>query len=473
MSGKSYNLRPVAILLCCAAIVSSWQFSSGKKGGQQNDTTIAQVAPRKVSVITTRADEDGDADPYETFVVLDTIVGRDTVRFVLFDDSLISCSINNLRDTFNSGGKLAHWDSSFANKGLIMVPGRKRRQELILNDSILIVPVHYGFMSFSEGVALFLLNRTRASLKFARGDENNPIRFGSHFPYVDIKGNQVISCYYRQMYNDQDAGNGGDEHGRYELYRFRIEHKQFVKTNYAVSCSKELERVPMYDPEDSDLMAFYTLIAQHEDWLRDRYDSSNIQRIEALSVTTGKNKMEVWYDNKGNVACSLNGKGDTVQWGEKWVGYEWWREKAASRMVVPDKRAAEAFILNDSLLLFTIMNSQRKAVVFLYDRKRNKLDRKMVNTFANYVYTDLKHNTILSYVDSEERVDLKDTAEQFPHTQGMPYVINKYSIGNGKFTEAKAYQCNTGSMYLLSPMTYEDSKSFYGVALVAIGTAKK
>ncbi len=457
MLRRQIGFRFSVVLLSIAVTIASCHNSTGK-------VTVPDSRAKKDSLKAVEKTETHKG-PFPTFVILDTVVGSDTMKFTMYGDSLVKCSINRLSDTSNCGGHFEHWDSSFGDYGLIIVPDKMKLQKFILNDSILIVPVSYGFMRMSGGVALFLLNRTKYSLKFAPVNTDNPCRIGSECPYVDIKSNQIIDYYYHAIYNDEDYGNGGDEHGRYMTFRSRIKNKQFVQADEIAASSKEIEKLELFDPGNSDLIAYYTLLAHHEDWNRDRYDSSNIQRITAIDTLIGEAKIKVWYDNNGNVVCRLNGKCDSTDWDEQWMGYEWWMKKDAHRIIVPGEKKPKAFILNDSLLLFTLVNNDNRAVLFIFDRKKTNLDSTQINTFANYIYVDLKKNVILSYEDSDERVDLRDNAEVFPHPKGAPWGLGKYKIQNRVFVDVGNDLCyckGENPQVLNSP---EDFKWFYNCGL--------
>ena len=70
-------------------------------------------------------------------MILDTVAGKDTLKVVLFRDSMIRCSINNLADTFNAARDYMHWDTSFSdylsyNVAPILIPGEKKPKKFIL-----------------------------------------------------------------------------------------------------------------------------------------------------------------------------------------------------------------------------------------------------------------------------------------------------------------------------------------------------
>ncbi len=211
---------------------------------------------------------------YPIFDVFDTIIKKDTIKVVLYNQTMIKCSLNQLYDTFNAEHEGIGWDTqyySYHNIAPILVPGEKKPENCLLNDSIMIIPI----CNWRGNTILFLLNRTNKSLKFAKGNGTNPIYEGSYYIYVDLKNNIIIGHGMRSMY---DNSNGITVWTPYKISRYRIEYKHFVRTDLDTSSYKELvnaDGIEFY----KGAMKFYNIVLHHISWERDKYtENSKLNR---------------------------------------------------------------------------------------------------------------------------------------------------------------------------------------------------
>ena len=207
-------------LLFCVVALTSCHSPANKgngQGGAKKDTvkTIAQAPPPNKAT--------------STFVILDTVAGRDTIKVVLYRDSMIRCSINNLSDTFNAARDYMHWDTSYSNLineevAPILIPRKKKPAKFILNDSLFIFPL------FNENfrTKLYLVNRTKTSLKFAENGLAGSYS-SSYYIYVDLKKN-IIYTLSAIDYSDSSGTNPKKPHFPYEFDRYKIFGKHLVNT---------------------------------------------------------------------------------------------------------------------------------------------------------------------------------------------------------------------------------------------------
>ena len=411
---------------------------------------------------------------FPTFVVLDTVVGTDTIKFTMYSDSLVRCSVNRLCDSCNCGGRFEHWDSSFGDYGLIMVPDKKKLQKFILNDSILIVPVSFGFMRMNGGVALFLINRTKHSLKFADANKHNPIRTGSSNAYIDLKNNQIINYYYTPEYDNVDAGECNLDHPRYLVYRYKIAavksipggQRHFIQTDEVAASSKELDKVEVFIGEDSIDRVFYTWLVRKENWKRDKYDSTIYQKVILLDTMTAKNKIQVYYDNRGWIIATFNKTTDTFDWGEKWIGYEWWRGNEDNKIIVPGGKRPVSYILNDTMLVISLCDIYRYTSLFVLRRYADSLVfiDDQLSTTTDYLYVDLKNNSVL-----EQAGRLSDGCRlnyEDDYSRTIPFTVNRYKIEADSFLQTDSVKLLSKELNNIDdPDSYKGSKSFYNSVL--------
>ena len=399
----------------------------------------------------------------DRYVILDTVAGKDTIRVVLYNNTMIKCTLNNLSDTYNAANEYQYWDTSYANYSKynvapIIVPGKRNPVKFILNDTMLLMSIESS--NTTGGMMLFLLSKTKNSLKFASEDSANPIILRPFYIYVDIRNNIIIDHDYREIYDDYDHA-GDEEYGRYLIYRFRIVKKRFIQTDLDASFFNGFEKLDMEDNPIGDSRTFYNIILKNENWKRDRYDSSSYQKVIALDTVAGKNKIQLAFNNRGNVICKLNGKCDTTSWGESWEGYEGWRAKKPYGIIVPGENKPRAFILNDSILLFTLVNSGRKAELFLFNRRDCILDSTIINDYSNFIYVDLKKNTILSCIDSNYMENLKEDFEE-AHHKGAPYEICEYKIYKNDFKEeSRHFGLFKDYFDSVAPASFDEFQDFY------------
>ena len=452
-------------LLFCVWALTSCHSPANKGNGQgvpKKDTvkTIAQAPPQKKAT--------------GAFVILDTVAGKDTLKVVLFRDSMIRCSINNLADTFNAGPLNLYWDtSSFKNGNLapsIIVPGYKKPRGFILNDSLLLITVP----SWRGNMALFLLNRTKTSLRFTKRNKDNPIFHTPYYIYVDMKNNISIDHDGGKVYDDEDVGDYGQEHGRFLIYRYKIEpfhtghtggDKHFVQTGLVASSLKELDRMyTVDDSKDSNERAFYNIIVHNENWKRDRYDSDNYQKVIVLDTIAGKDTIHIAYDNKGNVLAIINHEADTIGWDETWVGYEQWRGKDDNQIIVPGGSYPQKFILNDSLLIFTLRDKYQYANLFYIIRSKHTFDISpdFLSTETKYLYIDLKRNNIIEQagrLDDYCRIEYKDA-----YSEKIPFTVNRYRIWCQKIVKTDSAKIRLkGLNDIKDPDSYDGSIAFYNI----------
>lgn len=214
-----------------------------------------------------------------TYVSLDTVVHHDTIKVVLYNNTMIKCSLNRLSDTYNAAQNSEDWEHNRDFPGqdnipnrvdAILVPGIKKPQKFILNDSLLIIPVASSFTT--GGILLFVLERTKKKLSFPKGDKANPIIQGPEYIYVDLKKNVIIGHDGNEIYDDEEnAGDG--EPGRFLIYRYKISNRHFVLTDVVASYIKQFdEGLLTVDTVGSYERAFYNFIIKHENWQRDKYD---------------------------------------------------------------------------------------------------------------------------------------------------------------------------------------------------------
>jgi len=239
-------------LLFCVWALTSCHSPANKGNGQgvpKKDTvkTIAQAPPQKKAT--------------GAFVILDTVAGKDTLKVVLFRDSMIRCSINNLADTFNAARDYMHWDTSFSdylsyNVAPILIPGEKKPKKFILNDSLVVIPLCVG----NSNMQLYLLNKTKKSLKFALKNGFNVFYSSSFYSYVDLKHNTIIN-YADRIYI---ARGPGEDHWVFPVFRYKIAHKHIVEINSSAVYFKEFERLDMENTDD--IRTFFNNIVHHFNW---------------------------------------------------------------------------------------------------------------------------------------------------------------------------------------------------------------
>ena len=184
---------------------------------------------------------------------------------------------------------------SYVDDAPVIVSGENKPVKFILNDSLLIIPMSCGYMRMDGAVQLYLLNRTKTSIRFAQG--KNPITQYPFYMYVDLKRNAIINYYYHEIYDDEANADDGQK-GRFLINRYKISNKQFVKTDEVASYYPKFEKVDL----DSlpNLIAFYNAIVNKENWKRDRYNPDVYRKIVAINCMADKNRLQVAYDNLGN-----------------------------------------------------------------------------------------------------------------------------------------------------------------------------
>ena len=206
-----------------------------------------------------------------SYMALDTIVDRDTIKVVLYGNTRIRCSINKLSDTINIAQSGINWDTSsesYINDDVmpILIPNEKKPVKFILNDSLLLLPICDG----NARTLLYLLNRTKTSLKFSGQDMAYSLLTSSYYIYIDLKHNTIIN-YADEIYLDTLVNGIEEQIRRYPIFRYKIEHKRIVQINSAVCYFKEFEQLDMKDNELKDVQTFYNIILHHEDWEHDKY----------------------------------------------------------------------------------------------------------------------------------------------------------------------------------------------------------
>jgi hypothetical protein len=110
-----------------------------------------------------------DSNTIQVVEVLDTIIKKDTIKISRNSKGVLKCSINSLSDTFLWKG--TEWkpkfDWDFKSEAYnIITPDGKRSRILIENDSLLLFS-QTDADEYNLFTVLFLVNRTKTSLKFA------------------------------------------------------------------------------------------------------------------------------------------------------------------------------------------------------------------------------------------------------------------------------------------------------------------
>lgn len=389
--------------------------------------TVANPAPVVIQKESTPIVNTPTASP-GTYVILDTIIRRDTLKVVLYDKTMIRCSFNRLSAVLDARSEVRAWDSSYAICNCMLPPNKWKPVNLIMNDSLLIISTTCGYMAMDGATHIYLLYRTKKSLKFAKG--KNPIAQYPCTMYVDLKNNTIMGYYYHEIYDDEpDAGEG--QYGRWLVGRYKIINRSFVFMGTAAVYYPQYDEVDL--DNDSTLRPFYKTVIQKENWKRDSYDSDNRQRITVVDTIVGRDTIKVEYDNLGNVVCRLNRLCDTTTWNQTWVGYEPWRNNDFKRIITPGKHTPCSFILTDSTLLFSIVNAGNTAALFLFNKRDTTLDTAYIGNHAEYIYADMKNNKFISYVGPYYRDYVYGTSD-YVYNDSI-HSIKEYRIKKGSFVK--------------------------------------
>ena len=204
-----------------------------------------------------------------TYLIIDTIAGKDTIKVVLYNSTMIKCSVNSFSDTINVVQNGINWDTSYSEyskneEAPILIPGIIKPQKFISNDSLLLIPVCDG----NFRTQLYMINRKRNGIKFSGHDVVYTLFTSSHFIYIDLNHNVILN-YADKIYIDTLVNGVEEEISRYPIFKYKIEHKQIVQTNSAISYFKQFDKLDM--EKLNDIRAFYDIILQKENWKRDRY----------------------------------------------------------------------------------------------------------------------------------------------------------------------------------------------------------
>jgi hypothetical protein len=388
MLRKQFNF---GLLLCVVALTSC--HSSANKGTGQS---VQKKDP--VKVVSQSA---APQKPTDTYVILDTVVKRDTIKVVLYNGTMIRCSVNQFSDTYNAASNNQQWDNLFEqychnNAPFIFIPNQKKPQKFILNDSLLIIPVPSS--SPTGGMLLFLLNRTKNSLVFSKPDDDNPVIHAPYYIYVDIKNNTIIDHDRKEIY-DEEEYSGDEQNGRFVVYRYKISNKHFIRSDVAASYLKQFNGADFIeDSTGSHERTFYNYVASHENWKRDKYDSSNYQEVTVIDTILGKDTIAISYDNKGNIMGGLNRKVKAIGWPNTWIGYEDW-QGAYAQIISPGKKDAESFEINDSLVVFDLVDKYGSVSLIIAAIHKDSLCfyPSGLQYDGDYYFVDLKKNLILEY----------------------------------------------------------------------------
>jgi len=248
-------LLPVAVLVAC--------HSSENKEPQQDI--------QKKDIVKSVIGKEASKKLPDSFLILDTIVGGDTLKVVLYDRTRLRCSLNNLSDTINIKQSGIGWDTSYSsyindNVAPILIPGIKKPQKFILNDSLLLLPICDG----NWRTLLYLLNITKSSLKFSGEDVVYTLLTSSYYIYVDLKNNTIIN-YADRIYIDTVINGISRQIRRYPIFRYKIINKKIVQINSAISYFKEFNQLEMDNNKQKHVRTFYNTIVQRENWKRDKY----------------------------------------------------------------------------------------------------------------------------------------------------------------------------------------------------------
>ena len=258
MSGKYFKYTFWSacslFLVCCNSQVNKQQHSFTNSSSQ---TIVKDSSKQRLPV---------------NWVALDTIVGKDTIKMVIYGDTIIKCSLNQLADTlYNHYIITGSWDKKDIDAGalqsntdkLILVPGSKKPRQFILNDTMLIISI----CDWKGRALLYLLNRTPNSICFAKKSEKNPVGAEGYYVYVDIK-NDVIIDYGDRIHPGGDNGDG-NIYAPYKIERFRIKNRRFVYSDCDTSFYKQFLKLDMDSLKD--VRTFYEIIAHKENWKRNKY----------------------------------------------------------------------------------------------------------------------------------------------------------------------------------------------------------
>ncbi len=452
--------------VCCGIILAGCHSPTPKQELKtiQKKDSIKPVVQKMDTVKPIAQEGDSDTDG-PIYVMIDTIVNHDTINVTLYNDTMISCSINRLADTLNGAHIIrGSWDESFANYRAIYTPNRFSPVNFILNDTMFLFTIGYGYTDWDCGISLFLLHRTKKSLKFVKRDKDNPISRETDDLYIDLKKNEILEDFNHEISDYEDAGEFDGEYGRYIVERYKIQNGKFVQTDYVALSFPEFRYFYFGDGNDTTYWTFYHTISMRENWARDRYDSSNVQRAVILDTTIGKDKVNISYTNKGNIIASFNGDADTLTWQDTWLGYEVWRGADCNRIIVPGKKNPVSFVMKDSVILFNITDRNRNANLFLVRRSGSSFDisSKIIRTESHYLYADLTKNTIIEesgYFAKDGKYPMRgdDTIYNEP-----PLLAKRYRILHNELTYT-----NIDTVYfkefngIQEPYSYPGMKQIY------------
>jgi hypothetical protein len=207
-------------------------------------------------------------------ITIDTIVNKDTLKVVWCENGLIKCSLNQLLDSIINPN--VSWDIRDAISQLdggldrILVPYNRKPRKFILNDEVVLI----SLVDWKGRANLFILNRTKTSLKFAKEDDCNPICKESTYIYVDLKHNIIINHGGQDKYEHgkySDAGNDASSNSPYWIYRYQITNRHFVQTKLDTLFFKEFLKIDVNDCNGAQI--FYNIIAHRESRELDKYMS--------------------------------------------------------------------------------------------------------------------------------------------------------------------------------------------------------
>lgn len=151
----------------------------------------------------------------------------------------------------------------------------------------------------------------------------------------------------------------------------------------------------------------------------------------------------LWYQN-GSIKCLLNGFSDSIEDADiSWDIRDSLSQLADgfNRIITPYNHKPLKFLLNNKVLLFTLVDWKGRANLFLLNRTKTALkfaqqnDDNPICRESGYVYVDLKHNNILEHGRQDRREHDKQADALDDTSSNVPYWIYQYKITDKHFVQ--------------------------------------
>ena len=185
--------------------------------------------------------------------------------------------------------------------------------------------------------------------------------------------------------------------------------------------------------------------------------SEKNEEIQLLDTVINKSNVSIKWFSNGKIKVKLNGYSDSI----KWFPFDEFSDKIDhSAIILKGNKQPERIVMNDSLIVFSIIDFKGRAVLFLINRMSNgsikfsKNQNNCINPIINesaFLYIDLKNEFVINH----------GGREQGPDSMGNSFYIFSYRMKDHCFILSKKYKSKNKKNDKLDLSNFKDAAIFY------------